>query len=360
MLTNKKTKKVAIITTHPIQYYAPVFTLLSRKTELYVFYTNRKMFDKGFRQKVQWDIPLLDGYSYIFADKNLINKLIAFKPDCLIVYGWANMNHLAVMRYFKGKVPILFRGDSTLLNPQNILKSKCRSIALNFIYKQIDKALYVGQNNKTYFIRHGLKQEQLIFAPHAVDNKRFSAPIKSNIRNLLHLKSNDILVLYAGKFTQVKNPQLLLRGFIELSMPNVHILFTGDGLLKNSLQNIGRGYRNVHFLPFQNQSKMPAIYQACDLFCLPSNSESWGLAVNEAMAAGKAILASDKVGAAADLVRAENGRIFKNNNLPDLKKNLQEMVSNPRALQEKGKASSKIIADWNFDVQANNILDAID
>lgn len=358
-MSTNKTTKVAIVTTHPIQYYAPVFTLLSEKTELFVFYTNRKMFDKGFRQNIQWDVPLLEGYKYAFAHRNLINKLIAFRPDCIIVYGWPHMSHLSVLSYFKGKVQILFRGDSTLLNTQNILKSKCRSIALSLIYKQIDKALYVGQNNKAYFVRYGLKQEQLIFAPHAIDNKRFSSPIKSNIRELMHLKSNDILVLYAGKFIPVKNPQLLLKAFIELSMPNVHLLFTGDGLLKNSLQTIGRHCRNVHFLPFQNQSKMPAIYQACDLFCLPSNSESWGLAINEAMAAGKAILASDKVGAAADLVQAENGRIFKNNHLGDLKKNLQEMVSDPGDLQEKGKASSKIIADWNFEVQANNIFDAI-
>ena len=61
-------KKIAIVTSHPIQYYAPLFRLLAKKVELKVFYTWGKealvKFDPGFGKKVEWDIPLLDGYEY--------------------------------------------------------------------------------------------------------------------------------------------------------------------------------------------------------------------------------------------------------------------------------------------------------
>jgi len=66
-------KKLAIITTHPIQYYAPIFKLLSerKKIEICVFYTWGKdalkdKFDVGFGKKIEWDIPLLEGYNYNF------------------------------------------------------------------------------------------------------------------------------------------------------------------------------------------------------------------------------------------------------------------------------------------------------
>lgn len=354
-----KNRRLAIISTHPIQYYAPVFKLLAQKTDLMVFYTKHTTFDKGFQQRILWDIPLLEGYKYTFTGKSPLKKIKSFQPDCILIYGWAHFLHFRIMRYFKGKTPLIFRGDSTLLKRQSVLKKFCKKLALQFLYRNIDKALYVGINNRAYFKQYGLKEAQLFFAPHAIDNNRFATTTKSGLRNILKLRSDDILILYAGKFEPVKNPGLLLRAFLELGLPHAHLLFAGDGILKDELQAQSQYCKKVHFISFQNQSKMPGIYQSCDLFCLPSNSDSWGLAINEAMAAGKAILVSDRVGAAADLVKDENGRVFKHKDLEDLKKNLQDMATNRSDLQQKGKSSLKIIKDWNFEAQVDNILNAI-
>ncbi|RZL34763.1 MAG: glycosyltransferase, partial [Pedobacter sp.] len=115
---------------------------------------------------------------------------------------------------------------------------------------------------------------------------------------------------------------------------------------------------NVHFMDFQNQTQMPVIYQASDLFCLPSISETWGLAVNEAMAAGKAILVSDKVGCAVDLVKnGENGYIFESNNLANLKPKLSLLLSKATDLKEMGKVSLEMINEWSFEKQANAFIE---
>ena len=74
-----------------------------------------------------------------------------------------------------------------------------------------------------------------------------------------------------------------------------------DELRKLAAESAANG--RVHFTGFKNQTYMPVLYQSADLFCLPSKSESWGLAVNEAMACGKAILASDKCGCAINLIK---------------------------------------------------------
>jgi len=64
-------------------------------------------------------------------------------------------------------------------------------------------------------------------------------------------------------------------------------------------------------LPFQNQSRMPVVYRLGDLLVLPSAyGETWGLAVNEAVACGRPVLVSDRVGCAADVVEPGCGRIF--------------------------------------------------
>ncbi|MNI79776.1 UDP-D-galactose:(glucosyl)lipopolysaccharide-1,6-D-galactosyltransferase [compost metagenome] len=120
--------------------------------------------------------------------------------------------------------------------------------------------------------------------------------------------------------------------------------------------------RRIHFLDFQNQTAMPVVYQACDLFCLPSQGpgETWGLAVNEAMAAGKAVLVSDKVGCAADLVKPMiNGAIFKSGDLADLKQKLKTLTENKTKLAQMGLASHQIIQDWSFEKQVKAIVNSI-
>jgi hypothetical protein len=67
--------KLAIVTTHPIQYYAPLFRLLHKQgiVAIKVFYTYEKVeqvFDDGFGKSFSWDIPLLDGYEYSFVSNN--------------------------------------------------------------------------------------------------------------------------------------------------------------------------------------------------------------------------------------------------------------------------------------------------
>ena len=96
---------------------------------------------------------------------------------------------------------------------------------------------------------------------------------------------------------------------------------------------------------------MPSVYQACDLFCLPSNGpgETWGLAVNEAMACGRAVLVSDKVGCAIDLVKENyNGSIFKSGNIDDLIDTLNKLTRSKQMLKEYGKNGKVLIHDWNF------------
>ncbi|WP_316824782.1 glycosyltransferase family 4 protein [Pedobacter miscanthi] len=375
-------KKLAIITTHPIQYYAPVFKLLAKKTQLKVFYTwgeqSMVKYDKGFAKQIEWDIPLLDGYDYQFLantskdpgthhfngiiNPGLVSAVQDFEPNAILIYGWAWKSHLKALRFFKGKIPIYFRGDSTLLDQQNNFKNLLRKIFLKWIYSHVDKAFYVGSTNKNYYSQFGLKEKQLIFAPHAIDNNRFEKIDQQEtikIRKKLSIGADSILILFAGKLEPKKAPDLLLKALKKLANPNLQLLFVGNGQLQKELKTTAGNFSNIHFMDFQNQSKMPAIYQACDLFCLPSKgpNETWGLAVNEAMAAGKAILVSTKVGCAVDLVKPGiNGEVFKSNDLDDLMQKLTELAESKEKLTKMGIQSQQIIQNWSFEKQVEAIV----
>jgi glycosyltransferase involved in cell wall biosynthesis len=380
--------KLAIITTHPIQYYAPVFKLLHERglVDVKVYYTwgegSQQKHDPGFNKTVNWDIALLDGYpfewvkntsktpgSHIFKgviNPELIDQIKIYKPDAILVYGWAYHGHLKALRYFKGKVPVYFRGDSTLFNERIGLKSLSKLLFLKWVYSRVDHAFYVGTNNKAYFRHYGLKEKQLVFAPHAIDNSRFEAgrlQDAQQLRSSLNIAEDDILILYAGKFEPVKNVITLVEAFAFVNQPNVHLLLVGNGPDEDELIAYTRLYdvKRLHFLNFVNQSYIPVIYQAADVFCLPSISESWGLAINEAMACAKAILVSDKVGCAIDLVTpGKNGDIFEAGNIIDLSKKLKFLLSKGKdGLKVMGKASAHIIKNWDFETQVKAIEDGL-
>lgn len=386
-------KKLAIVVTHPIQYYTPVFQLLAKQCHLKVFYTwgdnwLKNKFDPGFGKNVEWDIPLLNGYEYEFVENtakqpgshhgkgiinpNIITKIAGFRPNAILIYGYTYHSHFGVMKHFKGKIPVWFRGDSTLLDKESPLKSILKECYLKWVYSYVDKAFYVGTNNKAYFKKYGLIEKQLIFAPHAVDNKRFAENRQEEatmLRNSLGINKEAILILFAGKLESKKNPELLLKAFMKIyerqATKNIHLLFIGNGVLENSLKSQSDSYRisnlnpmaigsQIHFIDFQNQTQMPTVYQACNIFCLPSQgpNETWGLAINEAMAVGKAIIASNKVGCAVDLVKENiNGTIFENNNINSLAAKLQHLVKDKQLLVQYGEQSKKIIAEWSFEKQ---------
>jgi glycosyltransferase involved in cell wall biosynthesis len=381
-------RRLAIITTHPIQYNAPLFVLLhARKIiEIKIFYTwgesvLHEKYDPGFGKVIEWDIPLLEGYPFEFLEnvsvekgshhfKGIDNPFIIssvekFNPDAILVYGWAFKSHLEAMRYFKNRIPVLFRGDSTLLDQRSFLNEIRRSLFLRWIYRHIDFALYVGKNNFDYFRKSGVSTRQLVYTPHAIDNDRFAAISDScrryadDLRFKLNILPGSLVFVFAGKMEPKKDPAILLEAFVQCDFNNqAHLLMVGNGELEVTLREKYQNIPGIHFMDFQNQLLMPAIYEAADVFVLPSQGpdETWGLSVNEAMANGKAIVVSDKCGCAVDLViNGVNGYIFKAGDLTNLKEILYQLARTKSSLDSMKAASKEIIEDFTIRRVAENI-----
>jgi glycosyltransferase involved in cell wall biosynthesis len=387
-------KKVAIVTSHPIQYNAPLFAMLAKShlLDIKVFYTwsqsRETLFDKDFGKTIQWDIPLLDGYAFEFVNNvsanpgpgsfrgmvcpELNSRIKDWGAEALLVYGWNYHAHYHAMRHFKGKIPVWFRGDSTLLDETGGWKQALRRMVLRMVYKKVDYAFYVGENNRQYYLKHGLKSKNLFFAPHAIDNHRFSDPsgemklAGERWRSELGIGNEEVAVLFAGKFEPKKNPVLLMEAALRLNKPGVHYIFVGNGVLEDSLRKMAGENSFIHFVPFQNQSTIPGIYYGSDILALPSQGpgETWGLVVNEAMVCGKAILVSDKSGCAIDLVKpGENGYILNSGNPDQCTELLGRLTVSRKFSAQMGDVSRKIISHWSFEAICtsfeSNILNSI-
>jgi glycosyltransferase involved in cell wall biosynthesis len=365
--------RVAFVISHPIQYYVPLLRGLFEKDnlEIKVFYTwgedSVKKFDPSYNKIIEWDIPLLNGYEHEFLEnistdpgthhfKGIDNPIIIdrikdFGPDKIVVFGWSFKSHLKVLRYFKGKIPIYFRGDSHLLNSSFGFKSIIRRIFLTWVYQHIDFAISVGTNNKKYYEWVGLSKNKILFAPHAIDNRRFQQtsvnekPIFS--RKGLGIPTDNIVFIYCGSFEARKNIKLLIQAKLNLQLESCSLILVGNGKEELELKSMSEKDSQIIFIDFVNQSKLPEVYKLADVFVLFSNIETWGLVVNEAMASGLAIITSEKVGCAIDLVK-DNGFIVKANDIEGLVSKMEEFVKNKSQLELSKIRSKQIIEDWSM------------
>jgi glycosyltransferase involved in cell wall biosynthesis len=272
--------------------------------------------------------------------------------------GWSFVSHIQALRYFHGKVPVLFRGDSTLLDEHPGLRRVIRRRFLRWVYGHVDYALYTGCNNKQYFLRHGLRDDQLVLAPHAIDNERFAEPDAvyrkeaDKWRQQLDIGPEELVVLFAGKLEPKKNPFFLTDLTRWLPKQGIRIVVIGNGVLEAELKQRAQGDPRVLFLDFQNQSRMPVAYRLGDLFILPSQGpgETWGLAANEAMASGCAVLLSEKAGGAVDLVKdGVNGFRFALDDGEKCAGWIRALAADRERLNEMKAASKKIIRDFSYD-----------
>jgi glycosyltransferase involved in cell wall biosynthesis len=202
---------------------------------------------------------------------------------------------------------------------------------LRLLYRTCSKLLYVGEHSLRHFSRLGVPRSKLAFSPYCVDTKPFRisdrdrAELRNTMRARLNLAPDDVMLLFSGKLSYRKGPDLLLKAAKALPQQTRRRIvagFLGSGDMQPELAALAQRQPSipVHFFGFQNQTQLSAYYHAADLLVLPSrHSETWGLVVNEALHHGLPAIVSEAVGCAPDLiVPGRTGELFETNSVQSL------------------------------------------
>lgn len=377
--------RLAIVASHPIQYYAPLFRALAARLDLTVFYAHRATPDDqaqaGFGVGFDWDIDLLSGYAYEFLRNvaaaptldrfagvdtpEIGRRLRAGRFDAVLIMGWRlKCFHQALWAAKRMRIPVLVRGDSQLDTPRAAWKRWAKAITYPIFLRTFDGALSVGVRNRAYWLHYGYPETRIFDSPHCIDNDWFAARAtpgaRAELRERLGIAPETKLVLFAGKLMPFKRPldlieaAALARGAGEA----VEILVAGAGPLEPELRARARALGvPAHFLGFCNQTEMPAAYAASDLLVLPSDSETWGLVVNEALACGRPVLVSDAVGCAPDMAaHLGDHAVFPVGNVRAMAARLHEALSSPVDIDKLAKAA----AAFSVAIAADGIIAAAD
>ncbi|MEF3364953.1 glycosyltransferase family 4 protein [Methylocystis sp. 9N] len=323
-------QRLAVLSSHPIQYHAVLFRELARRLDAHVFFAHRATPDEqaraGFGAAFEWDVDLTTGYNRSFLNNisprpgtdrfsgcdtpEIGARLREGRFDAALIFGWHLKSFMQGLIAAKRLgMPVLVRGDSQLATPRSKLKMEAKAIAYPFFLRMFDVALYVGARSRQYYEHYAYPAERLFFSPHCVDIGWFAARAtegaRRDLRNMLGVSDEARVLLFAGKLQPFKRPLDIISAarILRARGQNVEAMVAGDGELHSAMiEAAAKDDVPLHMLGFCNQSRMPAVFAASDCLTLPSTGrETWGLVANEALACGRPIVVSDACGCSLDL-----------------------------------------------------------
>ena len=382
--------RVAVLVSHPIQYYAPLYQRLARELEVFeVFFCTRfgvqPSLDREFGQVLQFDVPLLQGYGHQFLpslardpgptfwgqlNPSVSRRVTGGAFDAVIVHSYAGATQLqAILGPRPRRVKLLLRGDSNPLPRRSPVRSALKGLLLRALFSRVDHFLSAGTANTEYYQQYGVPRERISLVPFSVDDQFFAERSAADPGGAAELRSSwgfdpgAPVFLFCGKLVSHKRPldvvqALALTGSARRSGLVVVGSGAGEPALRAEVERLRLSDR-VRLLGFVNQGALPQVYAACDGLIVPSAVEPWGLVVNEAMACGLAVAASDHVGAARDLVR-DNGFTFPVGDVRALAAGLDRWAESPELLAEAKAASKRLIAAWSIDATVKTTITALE
>ncbi len=386
--------KLAYVVSHPIQYQTPLLRRIAQEPgiELTVFFGSdfsvRGYQDEGFGVEVKWDVPLLEGYRHEFlpalrdngtegtfspVSYGLAARLKGF--DVVWVHGYATVNQMHAIVAAKALgIPVLVRAESWLSDrPRGGAKLTAKKLFFSGLKNLIDAVLVTGTPNREYW-RHYLGDDFPMFLmPYAVNNEWFQEKVRAaaagraELQAKLGLEPGRPVILFASKLQTRKHCDDLIAAYAKLAPgegrePEPYLLIVGDGEERAALeaQAAATGFQSIRFYGFGNQSELPAFFDLCSVFVLPSRHEPWGLIVNEVMNAGRAVIVSDDVGSNFDLVTdGVEGCVFPVRNVDALTQALRRVLGMPETAAEMGQKALERINAWGFEQDVAGLKEAI-
>jgi glycosyltransferase involved in cell wall biosynthesis len=211
--------------------------------------------------------------------------------------------------------------------------------------------------------RKNIKGFTSVLVNYGIDQKKFSpGGVTKDVRAELGIGKDELLVLFIARFTKQKQPLAMIRGFKEAleRVPGMRLLMVGDGELREEALRLSEELGLADRILFQTfRQDVPDVLAAADIFVLPSLWEGLPIGLLEAMAMGKAIIASDVDGTGEVLKNGENGLLIQTGHLVSSLSEALVKLGKDKEMQKKfeQKAIETISGRFNVTRMAREIED---
>lgn len=223
------------------------------------------------------------------------------------------------------------------------------------IIKHSDKISTVSKNMKNWIEKYyKISPQKIEVIPNGVGEKFFERHNPGIFLDRFNISKNKKIISFVGGTREVKGLDFLLDSLNKLGNNKDWLCFIigprgdQDSYLKNKVSNSDKLNKNIIFMGKISSSLLLSAYSATDVFILPSKYEPFGMVALEAMASGKPVIVSDKVGMNYIIEDGKNGFIVKYGNQKQLAERIDYLIRNHKESKEMGKLAKKTAKNNNW------------
>lgn len=367
--------RITFLTVMPSPYVQDLFTALAvdNRIELTVWYLEQVAPDTYWGEQAMPEYAcVLPGKWYGVSGARVhwnpgIRQLIRdAEADLFVIVGYIGFTNQVAMRTLtKLKRPWVFWGEIPGLHQRNWVGQRIRC----FLQGPLKSAAGIAAVGSRAVNAYRLLQAQMT-------NSRASHMVYRNIPYHCRLdeferygaerqQSDTVRFLYCGQLIYRKGVDLLCRAFCELLQAGAEATLTlaGEGPMRESLQqSVPEGFRDrVFFLGFQSVNALPRIFGEADVFVLPSRHDGWGVVVNQAVAAGLPVIATEAVGAAQDLVQGQGtGWVIPADDEQAILDAMQQAISDSKQLSVMSRNAFDVAKQVSMDQAVTDWIDFLE
>jgi len=374
------TRRVVILTEIISPYRIPVFNALAETPgiDLHVIFlaeTDAAMWQwKVYKEDIQFSYQVLAHWRRRVSTYNvLLNRgvcaaLAKATPDVVVLGGYSYLAMWQAQRWARGrKIPVLLWSESNLgdrrkgRRPVEWLKKLFVRSCTGFIVP--------GKSAKRYLSSFGIPDRVIFTAPNAVDNEFFAGAARAARTQAAETRAKLGLpksyFLFVGRMIPEKGIGILLQAYEKLDAPlrkRVGLVLAGDGPGRaQSVKDAARIWPGKFVFPgFLQREDLAVLYGLAEAFVFPTFSDPWGLVVNEAMACGLPVIATDVAGATTDLVRdGWNGRTVSAGDIDGLVSAMRQLAQDREGTQRMARNSLEHIANFTARTWADGFTRAV-
>jgi glycosyltransferase involved in cell wall biosynthesis len=225
-------------------------------------------------------------------------------------------------------------------------RSRWKEAAKRAIIGRPECAFVAGATSRRYAAMLGVPAERIVDGCDVVDNTHFSAA--AALRGLKERRLLTVIRLAPTK-NLLAAAEAFLR-FAEQRPEDWTWSIAGYGPLENELRALAdQSNGRIRLLGGRQYAELPQVFADADVYWQPSVSEPWGLAVNEAMAAGLPVFASTRCGCVEDLVTGNTGWTFDPVSVPAMVEGLERVAADRDRWETMGRAAAELIVHWDLD-----------
>lgn len=361
-----KAKKALLIYIEPTSYILGLVSILNR---LWPGGVDVLFLKENASQA--WGLELDRQYMSVLSDGLMdalssVRALLASNEYGLVhLAGWSPALMPAVMLLARhGRIPVTVETDTPLAVDLPLWKRVVKRLFYPplFILPQV---FFPGGKRQAAYLRHyGVAEERIVPANMTVDVAAISrhadgidAARRAKIRQDLGLSVEAVLYLYVGRMEPHKGLQELIEAFGRLpSAGPAALLLVGEGALHDVLTEAVAIDPRIRWTGRLSGAALLDAYAAADVFVLASRFEPWGLVVNEAMAAGLPVIATERVGCVEDLViEGETGKVVQAESASALAAAMGALLVDQALRDSLAGNARKLIATWTLENEAGVI-----